>query len=128
MLSTLNLRRSGRRLLSTVISLAVLAAVSGAAVWMLRAGKSDDTYYTPGVTPSREQCVLAKMKTYAKLTQQTLINIAQECELTVQSIEGHEVLRKAWEARQAARAAEPQPAPQPAVTAPEGDRVRRVWN
>jgi hypothetical protein len=128
MLFNPSLRRSGRRLLSTLAGLAVLALVCGAVFWMMRAGRGDGAYYTPGVTPSREECVLAKMKTYNKLTKQTLTNIAQECELTVQSIEGHETLRKAWEARQAARVAEPQPEQQPATAAPERDRLRRVWN
>src|SRR3546814_4936342 len=72
--------------------------------------------------------LLAKMKTYAKVTKQTLTNIAEECELTVQSIEGHEKLRKAWEAREAARPPEPLPAAEPAKTQPEGDKLRRVWN
>lgn len=69
------------------------------------------------------------MKTYAKIDKLTLQAIAAECELTVQSIEGHEVMRKAWEARQAARLAEPKPAPAPVVVEPppESDRLRRVW-
>src|SRR3546814_6380917 len=92
----------------------------------LSGSRSDGPYYTPGVTPSREECVLAKMKTYAKVTKQTLTNIAEECELTVQSIEGHEKLRKAWEAREAARPPEPLPAAEPAKTQTEGDKLRRV--
>lgn len=126
--TSLNLRRAGGRLLSAAIGLTALLLVGAGIGWMLRSGKSDGPYYTPGVTPSREECVLAKMKTYAKLTRQTLTNIAQECELTVQSIEGHETLRKAWEAREATRASEPQPAAEPAKAQPEGDKLRRVWN
>ncbi|MFC3674825.1 hypothetical protein [Ferrovibrio xuzhouensis] len=129
MLYTLKLRRSGRRLLPTIAGLAVLFVVCGGVVMLLRSGGgSDGPYYTPGVTPSREECVLAKMKTYAKVTKQTLTNIAEECELTVQSIEGHEKLRRAWEAREAARPPEPLPAAEPAKAQPEGDKLRRVWN
>ena len=91
--------------------------------------RSDDAFYRPGITPSREECVLAKMKTYAKIDRMTLQTIAAECELTVQSIEGHEVMRKAWETRQAVRQAEPKPVPAPvaAEPPPESDRLRRVW-
>lgn len=129
MLYTLKLRPGGRRLLSTVAGVAVLLVVCGGVAMLFRSGsRSDGPYYTPGVTPSREECVLAKMKTYAKLTKQTLTNIAEECELTVQSIEGHEKLRKAWEAREAARPPEPAPAAEPTKTQPEGDKLRRVWN
>jgi len=129
-LSDMKLRRFDRRRLSTVGGVFIVLLLLGAAAMMLRPGASSSPFYTPGVTPSREDCVLAKMKTYAKLNKQTLANIATECELTVQSIEGHEVLRKAWEAREAARAAEPKaPAPEPATAEPaEKDRLRRVWN
>ena len=89
----------------------------------------DAAFYTPGVTPSREECVLQKMKSYAKIDRPTLQAIAMECELTVQSIEGHEGMRKAWLARQANRPAEVKPAPSPAAEpAPaQGDTLRRVW-
>ena len=90
----------------------------------------DAVFYTPGVTPSREDCVMTKMKTYAKLDKPTLQAIAMECELTVQSIEGHEGMCKAWEARQANRPAEVKLGPAPAAApepAPQGDTLRRVW-
>lgn len=88
---------------------------------------ADGSFYTPGVTPKREDCVMARMKTYAKIDKQILQSIAAECELTVQSIEGHEKLRQAWQERQAVREAAPKPAaPESAVPA-EADRVRRVW-
>jgi len=88
----------------------------------------DAVFYTPGVTPKREDCVMTKMKSYAKIDKLTLQSIAMECELTVQSIEGHEKLRQAWQERQAVRDAMPKPAPaaEP-VPAAEGDRLRRVW-
>lgn len=84
-------------------------------------------FYTPGMTPTREDCALAKMKNYAKLDKQVMQAIAMECELTVQSIEGHEKLRKAWEERQAVREVAPKPAAAEPAAPAEGDRLRRVW-
>lgn len=106
----------------------MILAILGAVGVMIRSDPRIDstTYYTPGVTPKREDCVLAKMKTYAKLDAQVMQTIAMECELTVQSIEGHEKLRREWEQRQAVREAAPKPVAEP-VTPVEGDRTRRVW-
>lgn len=84
-------------------------------------------FYTPGVTPKREDCVLVKMKSYSRIDAQILQTIATECELTVQSIEGHEKLRREWEQRQAVRDATPKPAAAEPAPAAEGDRTRRVW-
>lgn len=67
------------------------------------------------------------MKTYAKIDKQILQSIAFDCELTVQSIEGHEKLRQAWEERQAVREATPRPAAPESTIPAEADRVRRVW-
>lgn len=67
------------------------------------------------------------MKTYSKIDKQVLQSIAFECELTVQSIEGHEKLRQAWEDRQAVREAAPRPAAAEPTAPAEGDRMRRVW-
>lgn len=88
---------------------------------------ADGSFYTPGVTPKREDCVMARMKTYAKIDKQILQSIAAECELTVQSIEGHEKLRQAWQERQAVREAAPKPAAVEPTAPAEADRVRRVW-
>jgi len=120
------LRRHIGSLAITVVGIPLLV---GLVFLFWPGGRSDDAFYRPGITPSREECVLAKMKTYAKIDKLTLQSIASECELTVQSIEGHEVMRKAWEARQAARQAEPKPAAAPvaAEPPPESDRLRRVW-
>lgn len=119
------IRQHLRNLAIAVVTLPVL----GGLVYALWTTGRPETavFYQPGVTPSREECVLAKMKTYAKIDKLTLQAIAAECELTVQSIEGHEVMRKAWEARQAARQAEPKPAPAEPEPAAEPDRLRRVW-
>lgn len=89
--------------------------------------EADAAFYTPGVTPKREDCVIARMKAYNKIDKQILQSIAFECELTVQSIEGHEKLRQAWEERQAVREAAPKPAMAEPATPAEADRVRRVW-
>lgn len=105
--------------------------VLGYVAYTLRPGgiHGDAAYYTPGVTPKREDCVIARMKSFAKIDKMVLQSIAAECELTVQSIEGHETLRKAWEQRQAARDAAPKPEPAavPDPAPSEGDRLRRVW-
>src|SRR3546814_16634009 len=100
MLYTLKLRRTGGRLISAFAGLAVLLVVCGCVAMPFRSGsRSDGPYYTPGVPPSRERCVLAKMKTYAQVTKQTLTHIAEACELPVLCTEGHRKLRKAGKAR-----------------------------
>lgn len=121
-----------RRHLRSVIAaaFAVAALLGGAfALWSAlgSSGRTSDAFYTPGVTPNREDCFYAKMKIYNRVDKQLLASIALECELTVQSIEGHERLRKAWEERQATRQAEPKPPPPPAEPPAEPDRLRRVW-
>lgn len=118
-----------QRLRTFALAAVALPILAGIVLLFWPGRGKDAAFYTPGVTPSREDCVMAKMKTYAKLDKPTLQAIALECELTVQSIEGHEGMRKAWEARQANRPAErpaPAPAPEPAP-APQGDSLRRVW-
>ncbi|MEK9967832.1 MAG: hypothetical protein VW600_01765 [Ferrovibrio sp.] len=124
------LRHLDRRLLiSSAGALAVILILAGVGYALRPASREAEVnFYTPGVTPKREDCVLSKMKTYAKIDKLTLQSIAMECELTVQSIEGHEKLRQAWQERQAVRDALPKPVPaaEPAPAA-EGDRLRRVW-
>lgn len=107
----------------------IVISILGGVAYALRPSMRgpDASFYTPGVTPKREDCVMAKMKTYAKLDKQVLQAIALECELTVQSIEGHEKLRQAWEERQAVREATPKPAAVEAAPAQEKDQLRRVW-
>lgn len=109
--------------------MAVILCILAGVAYALRPStrEAEANFYTPGVTPKREDCVIARMKTYNKIDKQMLQSIAVECELTVQSIEGHEKLRQAWQERQAVRDAAPRPAaPEPTVPA-EADRVRRVW-
>ena len=106
----------------------MILAVLGTVGFLIRPDPRIDsaTFYTPGMTPKREDCVLAKMKSYAKIDRLAMQSIAMECELTVQSIEGHEKLRQEWQQRQAVRDATPKPAAEP-VAPVEGDRNRRVW-
>lgn len=123
-------RRIDRRLLISGIGAVVVICLLAGVGYALRPSSrdSDTTFYTPGVTPKREDCVMARMKTYNKIDKQILQAIAFECELTVQSIEGHQKLREAWEERQAVREAAPKPAAAPeSAPAAEGDRLRRVW-
>lgn len=109
-------------------ALAILVILGGVGMMIRPDPKIDGTtFYTPGVTPKREDCVLAKMKNYAKIDALALQTIATECELTVQSIEGHEKLRREWEQRQAVREAAPKPAAAEPTAPAEGDRLRRVW-
>jgi hypothetical protein len=123
------IRRLDRRLLigslGTVVIILILAGVG----YALRppARDADATFYTSGVTPKREDCVLVKMKNYSKIDKNVLQSIAMDCELTVQSIEGHQKLRQAWEERQAVREATPRPTTPDPTPAAESDRLRRVW-
>lgn len=90
-------------------------------------------FYTPGVVPSREDCFYGKLAQFRNITKQILFTAAQECEIEVQSVEGHEQRRQEWIERQAERerqrALQPQPVqPEPVPEEPaEKDRVRRVW-
>lgn len=123
------LRRIDRRLLIGSIGAVVVVSILGGVAYALRPSARDSggAFYTPGVTPKREDCVIAKMKSYNKIDKQMLQSIAFECELTVQSIEGHEKLRQAWEERQAVRDAAPKPAAVEPAPAQEKDQLRRVW-
>ncbi len=123
------LRRFDRRLLITGGGMVAVILILGYVGYTLRPSTRDaeTNFYTPGVTPKREDCVINRMKTYAKLDKMVMQSIATECELTVQSIEGHEKLRQAWEERQAVRDAAPKPVAAPEPPPAEADRLRRVW-
>lgn len=123
------LRRLDRRLLIGSIGAAIVVFILAGVGYALRpsARDGDGAFYTPGVTPKREDCVMARMKTYNKLDKNVLQSIAMDCELTVQSIEGHQKLRQAWEERQAVRDAAPKPVTAEPTAPAEGDRLRRVW-
>lgn len=89
-------------------------------------------FYTPGNIPSREDCFYDKLAMFKHVNKQIIFQVAQDCELEVQSLEGHEQMRQEWIERQAEKArqraaqkaAEPPP---PAEEPKELDRVRRVW-
>lgn len=87
-------------------------------------------FYTPGTVPSRDDCFYGKLAQFKNITRQILFSAAQECEIEVQSLEGHEQRRQEWVERQAERerqrALNPEPAP--VVEEPkEKDTLRRVW-
>lgn len=86
-------------------------------------------FYTPGVVPSRESCFLEKISRFRNINKQILFQAAQECELEIQSIEGHEQARLEWLERkaEALRNAKPAEAPPPPTVEEPKDRLRRVW-
>jgi hypothetical protein len=90
-------------------------------------------YFTPGKSiPSREDCFYDKLAKFKNVNRQIIFQVANECELEVQSLQGHEKMYDAWVQEQAERAREraAQKAAEqakPAETPKEGDRVRRVW-
>ncbi|MCW0234529.1 MAG: hypothetical protein OJJ21_13090 [Ferrovibrio sp.] len=90
----------------------------------------EQAFYTPGTVPSRDDCFYGKLAQFKNVTRQIIFQAAQECEIEVQSLEGHEQKRLEWIERQAERArqrvAEPQPAAVPEEPK-EKDTVRRVW-
>lgn len=90
-------------------------------------------FYTPGNIPSREDCFYDKLAIFKHVNKQIIFQAAQDCELEVQSLEGHEQMRQEWIERQAEKAREraaqkaAAPAPKPAEEPKELDQVRRVW-
>jgi len=85
-------------------------------------------FYTPGAVPSRDDCFYEKISRFKNLNKQILFQAAQECELEVQSIEGHEQARLEWLERKA-EAVKNRPLPEVKEPEPqqELDRTRRVW-
>lgn len=92
-------------------------------------GPSEKPFYVPGQVPSRDACFYGKLAEFKNINRQILFQVGQECEIEVQSLEGHEQMRQEWFARQAERAREraAQPAAPVAEEPAEADRVRRVW-
>ncbi|MBX3454356.1 hypothetical protein [Ferrovibrio sp.] len=90
--------------------------------------EAEKPFYTPGKVPSRDDCFYEKIGRYKNLNKQILFQAAQECELEVQSIEGHEQARLEWLERKALAVPKPvEPAAQQPEPQQEPDRVRRVW-
>jgi hypothetical protein len=115
----------------SVLGIVVLLLLVGAGIYTFFISMPrEKAFYTPGAVPSREDCFYGKLAQYKNVTRQIIFQTAQECELEVQSIEGHEQMRQEWVERQAEkarqRAANPQPAPAPEEPR-EQDRLRRVW-
>ncbi|WP_300296608.1 hypothetical protein [Ferrovibrio sp.] len=106
----------------------ILLIAAGFYAYMTGPGR-EQAFYTPGNVPSREDCFYRKLAQFQNVTRQIIFQAAQECELEVQSLEGHEQMRQEWIDRQAEKAR--QRAAQPVAPAPEEpkelDRVRRVW-
>ncbi|WP_341894644.1 hypothetical protein [Ferrovibrio terrae] len=114
--------------LSVVGLLALLLLVAAGLYSFMVLAPKEQVFYTPGSVPKREDCFYAKLAQYKNVTKQILFSAAQECELEVQSIEGHENMRQEWIDRQAEKARERAANPPPVQEEPkEQDRVRRVW-
>lgn len=111
-----------------VIALLLLA---GAGVYtFFLATPKEKAFYTPGTVPSRDDCFYGKLAQFKNVTRQILFTTAQECEIEVQSVEGHEQRRQEWMERQAERERQRalNPDPVPAADEPkEKDTLRRVW-
>lgn len=104
-----------------------LLALGGLVNFVVNAPR-EKPFYTPGQVPSRDDCFYGKLSQFKNVTRQIIFQAAQECEIEVQSLEGHEQKRQEWLARQAEKAARPvEVAPAPVVEEQEKDRVRRVW-
>lgn len=110
--------------------LLALFALAGVFSFAVLPGK-EKPFYTPGKVPTREECFYDKLAIFKNVTRQIIFQAAQECEIEVQSLEGHEQMRQDWVERQAEKArihAAKKAEPQPVVEEQkELDRVRRVW-
>lgn len=102
-------------------------------VGLLMMPSQEKDFYTPGKIPTREDCFYEKLAVFKNVTRQIIFQVASECELEVQSLEGHEQMRQEWVERQAEKARQraaqraTEPVPAPAEQPQELDRVRRVW-
>ncbi len=109
----------------------VLLLLVGAGVYsFFLAQPKEKAFYTPGTVPSRDDCFYGKLAQFKNITRQVLFMAAQECEIEVQSVEGHEQRRQEWIERQAERERQRalNPDPAPVVEEPkEKDTLRRVW-
>lgn len=112
-------------------ALLALFALAGIFSFAVLPGQ-EKPFYTPGKVPTREECFYEKLAIFKNVTRQIIFQAAQECEIEVQSLEGHEQMHQDWVERQAekarqhaARKAEPQPVAEEEPK--ELDRVRRVW-
>ncbi|WP_428247018.1 hypothetical protein [Ferrovibrio sp.] len=117
------------RLLTGLGAVLLFAVLSGY-IGMSIVKDDEKPFYQPGVIPSREECFIEKLSRYSKLNKQILFQAGQECELEVQSVEGHEQRRLEWLEEQAVKRREQKQMPataQPQEPAAPVDTVRRVW-
>lgn len=109
-----------------LLALLAVAGLFGAATITLR----EEPYFVPGrPVPTKEECFYDRLARFKNINRQIIVQVAQECELEIQSLQGHEKMYDAWVEEQAERAR--QRAEQKAEPLPEApkevDRVRRVW-
>ena len=134
---TMNMSKLARRFSEQqrfgIMGFAVLAlfAMAGVFSFAVLPGQ-EKPFYTPGKVPTREECFYDKLAIFKNVTRQIIYQTALECEVEVQSLEGHEQMRQDWVERQAEKArlhaAQKKAEPQPVAEEPkELDRVRRVW-
>lgn len=117
------LAKYGLYFVAAMIALGVAGYLSVSAIQT-----DEKPFYTPGQIPSRDQCFLDKISKFKNLNKMILFQASQECELEIQSIEGHEQARLEWLERKAEALQRQQEQQQaaPAVEEPK-DRLRRVW-
>lgn len=117
----------------SIVGLGALALLALAGIFSFAVLPGNEKpFYSPGKVPSREECFYDKLAIFKNVTRQIIFQAAQECELEVQSLEGHEQMRQEWIERQAEKArqraaAKAESSPPPAEEPQELDRVRRVW-
>lgn len=117
------------------LGVVLLLALVGAGLYsFIVDAPKEQAFYTPGSVPKREDCFYNKLAQFKNVTKQIIFSAAQDCEVEIQSIEGHEQMRQEWIERQAEKArlrAAQKPvevAPPPAPEEPkEKDTLRRVW-
>ncbi len=117
------------RLLTGLGAVLLFAILSGY-IGMSIVKEDEKPFYQPGAIPSREECFIEKLSRYTKLNRQILFQAGQECELEVQSLEGHEQRRLEWLEEQAVKRREQKQMPaiaQPQEPVAPVDTVRRVW-
>ena len=100
---------------------------------MVKVALEQKPYFVPGKPiPSREDCFYDHLAKFRHVNKQIIFQAANECELEIQSLEGHEKMYDEWVQEQEQKAQEraaqkaaqqAKPAEQPSA----GDRVRRVW-
>lgn len=125
-------RLSGLQRLGFVGVLLLLVLIVAGIYGMVKVSLQEKPYFTPGKSiPTREDCFYDKLAKFKNVNRQIIYQVANECELEVQSLQGHEKMYEDWVQEQAEKAREraAQKAAEPAAPAApkEGDRVRRVW-